>query len=302
MYLPVGTCVKKPFVIFSKRLERGTILWLLVCIIVVFIPRLEAYFIPHDVSYEWTYTQERKVKQLFTERNSASQNYSARFKPLWKQCSPEVLNAADWQRLGLSSKQASSMLRYRDKYGFHSIEQMQRIRVLPPQLLNLISDSLRFEQPLGNTAPKNTDAKAKEASSVFAEKKIQNLDLNYATTVMLVALPGVGEYTAAKIIAYRERLGGFLSLDQLQEIQGLKPEILQMVMPYLKLEQGVKSMSINEVSYEILKQHPYLSWNQANSIIKMRKQRGQFKALSELKESVLIDEETYNKLLPYVSL
>ena len=294
--------MKKPFVIFSKRLERGTILWLLVCIFVIFVPRLEAYFMPSDLSYEWTHTQERKVKHIFTERNAASQDYSGRFKPLWKQCAPEALNAADWQRLGLSSKQASSMLRYRDKYGFHSIEQMQRIRVLPPALLNLISDSLRFQQPFGNTSTKNIEGKAKETSSVLLEKKIQKLDLNSATTGMLVALPGVGEYTAVKIIAYRERLGGFLSLDQLQEIQGLKPEILQKLLPYLELEQGVKRISINEVPYELLKLHPYLTWNQANSIIKMRKQRGQFKDLVELKESVLIDEETYKRLLPYVSL
>jgi DNA uptake protein ComE-like DNA-binding protein len=119
---------------------------------------------------------------------------------------------------------------------------------------------------------------------------------------MLVALPGLGDYSAAKIIAYRERLGGFLSLDQLLEIQGLKPETLEKVLPYLTLEQTVKRISINSVPYEKLKQHPYLTWNQANSIIKMRKQRGQFKDVEELKESVLIDDETYKKLLPYVSL
>lgn len=296
--------MKKPFVIFSKRLERGTILWLLVCILVIFVPRLEAYFMPHDLSYEWTHTQERKVKHLFSERNTASQHYLTRFKPLWKQCTPEALNAADWQRLGLSSKQAASMLRYRDKYGFHSIEQMQRIRVLPKALLNLISDSLLFNGQLkeeSGSVPKREDRGLFDQKNV-SQQKINKLDLNAATEVMLVALPGVGEYTAAKIIAYRERLGGFLSLDQLQEIQGLKPEILQKVLPYLELEQGVKRISINEVTYELLKLHPYLTWNQANSIIKMRKQRGQFKELSELKESVLIDEETYKKLLPYVSL
>jgi len=274
----------------------------LVCILVIFVPRLEAYFMPHYLSYEWTHTQERKVKYLFTERNTASQHYSARFKPLWKQCAPQSLSAADWQRLGLSSKQAASMVRYRDKYGFHSIDQMRRIRVLPPALLNLISDSLMFDQPFGTSPTKNIEAKVKETSSVLLEKKIQKLDLNSATRAMLVALPGLGEYTAAKIITYRERLGGFLSLDQLQEIQGLKPEILQRVLPYLELEQGVKRISINEVTYELLKLHPYLTWNQANSIIKMRKQRGQFKDLVELRESVLIDEETYKKLLPYVSL
>jgi type II secretory pathway component PulK len=34
----------------------------------------------------------------------------------------------------------------------------------------------------------------------------------------------------------------------------------------------------------------------------MRKQKGAFKEIKELKESVLIDDDTYKKLLPYVSL
>jgi competence ComEA-like helix-hairpin-helix protein len=296
--------MKKPFVILSKRLERGTILWLFVCVLAIFMPRIAAIFMPQDLSYEWTYVQERKVKHAFTERNTASQYNLARFKPLWKRCAPELLSAADWQRLGLSSKQAASLLRYRDKYGFYSIEQMRRIRVLPAALLNLISDSLLFA---AHSNEDNKSATAKEARGIYDQKnvshqKINKLDLNAATTGMLVALPGLGEYTAAKIIAYRERLGGFLSLDQLQEIQGLKPETLEKVLPFLTLEQAVKHISINVVTYETLKQHPYLTWNQANSIIKMRKQRGQFKDLEELKESVLIDDETYKKLLPYVSL
>jgi competence protein ComEA len=303
----VERSMKKPFVIFSKRLERGTILWLFVCVLTIFMPRIVAFFLPQDLSYEWTYVQERKVKQAFTGRNASAyqyQHYSVRFKPLWKRCAPESLSASDWQRLGLSSKQAESLLRYRANYGFHSIEQMRRIRVLPAALLNLISDSLLFD---GQSSKANTAVIAKEDRGIndqknVSQQRINKLDLNSATVVMLVALPGLGDYSAAKIIAYRERLGGFLSLDQLLEIQGLKPETLEKVLPYLTLEQTVKRISINSVPYEKLKQHPYLTWNQANSIIKMRKQRGQFKDVEELKESVLIDDETYKKLLPYVSL
>jgi competence ComEA-like helix-hairpin-helix protein len=205
--------------------------------------------------------------------------------------------------LGLSPKQAASLLRYKDKYGLHSLSQMQHIRVLPSELLDQISDSLYFEPtPNAKTSVVEREEKALQEKRQEARGQIGKLDINSATEVMLVALPGLGAYTASKIIAYRERLGGFLALDQLQEIQGIRPEILQKVLPYLVLEQGVKRMSINEVSYETLKQHPYLTWNQANSIIKMRKQKGAFKEIKELKESVLIDDDTYKKLLPYVSL
>lgn len=293
--------MKKPFVIFSKRLERGTILWLCVCVVVIFVPRLEAYFVDPDLSYTWQHKMDQKVQRAFQNPSSAIPGRS--YKKLWKRCNPEALTAADWQRLGLSPKQAASLLRYKDKYGLHSLSQMQQIRVLPSELLNQISDSLYFE-PTHNakTSVVDQEEKALQEKRQEARGQFDKLDINSATEVMLVALPGLGAYTAAKIIAYRERLGGFLALDQLQEIQGIKPEILQKVLPYLVLEQGVKRMSINEVSYETLKQHPYLTWNQANSIIKMRKQKGLFKEIKELKESVLIDDDTYKKLLPYVSL
>jgi DNA uptake protein ComE-like DNA-binding protein len=59
---------------------------------------------------------------------------------------------------------------------------------------------------------------------------------------------------------------------------------------------------LNEVTFEELKLHPYLNWNQANSIIKMRQQRGRYEKIEEIKESKLIDEETFQKVSPYLSL
>jgi len=293
--------MKKPFVIFSKRLERGTMLWLCVCVVVIFAPRIEAYFVNPDLSYTWQYKMHQKALRAFQmpSKSTTRRSYSR----LWKRCNPASLTSSDWQRLGLSPKQAASLLRYKDKYGLHSLSQMQHIRVLPSELIDQISDSLYFE-PTPNTRTSVVEQEEKALLDKRQEAKGQfsKLDINLATEAMLVALPGLGAYTASKIIAYRERLGGFLALDQLQEIQGIRPEILQKVLPYLVLEQGVKRMSINEVSYETLKQHPYLTWNQANSIIKMRKQKGAFKEIKELKESVLIDDDTYKKLLPYVSL
>lgn len=295
--------MKKPFLLFSKRLERGTVLWLVVCAIVIFFPRIEAYFFSPNLTYEWTYEEANK----FAFPEEFQQKYSVkkqnRYQKLWEACAPENLSLTDWQKLGLSPKQAASIIRYRDKYGLKSYRQMQSIRVLPSALLEKIKDSLVFEQKKESQAliecenPRTTSP-----TTAKSHHKIQQLDLNVATEAMLVALPGVGAYTAQKIIAYRDRLGGFLEVNQLEEVKGLRSETFEKIRPYFEINTPVQKIKLNEVNIERLKLHPYLTWNQANSIIKMRLQKGKFSSIDELKESLLIDEETYNKLLPYVSL
>ena len=294
--------MKKPFVIFSKRMERGAILWLCVCALVIFLPRLEAYFFPAEISYTWTYEEQQLFEKApFKNSIKNKERAPAQFQQLWKCSSPESLSQEDWIRLGLSPKQAASLLRFRAKYGLSSLAQMRRIRVLPSALLDKIADSLVFEQ-LKETKGTTELEFGPAQLQARTERKIDKLDLNSATIAMLVALPGVGQYSAEKIIHYRERLGGFISLSQLSEIKGLKPELLENALLYLTIQTAVQKINLNQVSDERLKQHPYLSWNQANSLLKMRAQKGAFHALQEIKESVLIDDDTYKKLLPYVSL
>ena len=64
----------------------------------------------------------------------------------------------------------------------------------------------------------------------------------------------------------------------------------------------VKPIKLNSVTVEVLKSHPYLNWNKANSIIKIRDKKGGYKSILEIKESVLIDEECFENLKPYLSL
>ncbi|NOZ19857.1 MAG: helix-hairpin-helix domain-containing protein [Planctomycetes bacterium] len=48
-----------------------------------------------------------------------------------------------------------------------------------------------------------------------------DIDLNSANWAELTLLPGVGEVTAKRIVALREKLGGFTSVEQIKEVRGL---------------------------------------------------------------------------------
>lgn len=298
--------MKKPFIQISKRIERGTFVWLLISAIIIFTPRVYMLLNPPKQAYYWTYNW----PQQHFKRNNPQQRYSSPKKiKLWKKCHPESLSLADWQRLGLSPKQAASLIKYKVKYGFHTYRQMQQIRVLDPFILSQIKDSLVFENTYATT-PQNSQQivqtsnleNSKQNLHHAAPIQLQKLDLNTATIEELVALPGVGSYSAEKIINYRQRLGGFISLDQLAEVKGLNSELMQKALPFLVVNTKIQELALNTVTIDRLKQHPYLTWNQANSIIKMRQQLGNFKSVEQIKQSVLIDAQTFEKLKPYLSL
>jgi competence protein ComEA len=299
--------MKQSFIKISKRLERGIFAWLTICTLIIFVPRVYINLNPPEKSYYWEYNlPDNALKNKYRTRlNSTHKNIK-----LWKRCRPEELTIADWQHLGLSPKQAASVIKYRNKYGMYSLRQLEKIRVLDQRILAKIKDSLIFDIQTPSLHTRNSHVfLSKENESEMALKtrsESQNcskkIDLNSATIEQLVSLPGVGSYSAEKIIQYRQRLGGFLTIDQLAEIKGLYPDIIGNMNPFIEIKCKVQPIALNSVTIERLKQHPYLSWNQANSIIKMRQHIGSFKTVEQIKQSVLIDEQTFEKLKPYLSL
>jgi competence protein ComEA len=86
-------------------------------------------------------------------------------------------------------------------------------------------------------------------------------------------------------------------------VYGLDLEKLDQFEKYCKVDpSAIVKMNINEVDVNRLKMHPYINYSVANSIVQMRKQKGKFNKIEELKESKLINPELFEKLKPYVYL
>ena len=64
----------------------------------------------------------------------------------------------------------------------------------------------------------------------------------------------------------------------------------------------MKQLNINSASADELKQHPYLRYIIANAIVQYRSQHGNYAAVSDLKKIMLITDDIYNKMVPYLKL
>ena len=62
------------------------------------------------------------------------------------------------------------------------------------------------------------------------------LDLNKATQEALESLPGIGEVKASAIIAYRELIGGFTTVDELIYVNGIGPATLEAIRDLVAIE------------------------------------------------------------------
>jgi DNA uptake protein ComE-like DNA-binding protein len=152
---------------------------------------------------------------------------------------------------------------------------------------------------------------AAPAPFVYAEKSPRKyvkappavIDINKADTLAFISLPGIGSKLANRIVHFREKLGGFCSVQQLGETFGLPDSTFQLIKPRLECAPvDVQKININTADVNVLKQHPYIRWNIANAIVQYRQQHGAFHSPDELQQIVLITPELYQKIAVYVTV
>jgi competence ComEA-like helix-hairpin-helix protein len=211
---------------------------------------------------------------------------------------PNTLSSEGWQRLGLPSRTVRTIMNYRNKGGrFRQPSDLQKVWGLPPGFYERVKDhiSITPQQQLFPPSPNREMPKP--------ERRTAAVNINSADTSAFIALPGIGSKLAFRIISFRDKLGGFYSVDQVAETFGLPDSTFRKIKPYLVLDNlPVKKLSINTATVDELKSHPYIRWNLAKAIVAYRQQHGKFNSLDELKKISLIAEAAYEKMKAYLEL
>ena len=209
---------------------------------------------------------------------------------------PNSLDDAGWLQLGLKEKTVRTLRNYLSKGGrFRSPEDVRKIWGLPPALAEQLIPYVRIEVP-----PAARISRPDVQLPSLANKPSM-LDINTADTSAWIALPGIGSKLAGRIVAFREKLGGFHRPEQVGETYGLADSVLQRILPRLTVQpEKLRKLSINEATLEELKSHPYIRYATANAIVQYRQQHGRYKTVEDLKNIAIIDDELLRKIAPYL--
>ena len=184
---------------------------------------------------------------------------------------PNTASVATLQSLGFSAKLASTLEHYRTKGGYiKSGQDLFKIWGMPPDLATRLAPYVR-------ASIKNTASKLWATAYKPAYAQAAPIDINTASVQEFETLKGIGPVLAARIVGFREKQGGFVRVQDILQVYGVKDSLLQALTPYLRLDVGrVPKSNLNQASVLQLVQKAGLQVVVAQAIVRWRQQNGAF--------------------------
>lgn len=220
---------------------------------------------------------------------------------------PNTASADELLRLGLKPWQVRNLLKYRIRGGkFRNPEDFGKLYGLSARQYKTLLPYIKIDNERFVSASEVIERSAykKEYASrdtFQRQHKIslgETIDISTADTTALKTVPGIGGYFARKIVRYRNELGGYVSVDQLDEIPDFPTDAKKFL---IVKTVAVRKIYINKVSLVQLRKHPYIGFLRAKTIIDHRHNHKRIRSLQDLSYSKYFSEETIKRLEPYIT-
>jgi DNA uptake protein ComE-like DNA-binding protein len=210
---------------------------------------------------------------------------------------PNTASLDDLKNLGFSDRLSRRIVNYRSRGGKFKVRRDLR------KLYGMDSLLMTRLYPYINLPEKITSA-GTNRSPVAASLRSARFDLNLADTAQLIQIYGIGPALSRRIIKYRDRLGGFISEDQLTEVYGLDTVVIHELKKrtFIRDDFKPRQINVNLADEKELHSLPYIKLHLAKSIAAYRFQHGDFASLAELKQIALMEESLFQKIKPYLTV
>jgi competence protein ComEA len=316
---------------FTKKERTGIFMLIALIIVCLFLPFLYPYFI-HLKKYDHTQFDKEisqlKIQQVdsvadkkyptsYRDKSFDENNYNNYYEPSEKNYykkpkaevfyfDPNTATVEDWKRLGIREKTAETIQKYISKGGhFYKPEDISKVWGLHQDDVDRLLPYVKIENTKKEYANNESNYKNNYPSDSYVNKKYatQTIDINTSDTTAFISLPGIGSKLAQRIVTFRDKLGGFYSVDQVKETYGLPDSTFIKIKPRLVLTTfPVKQININVATLDEMRSHPYIRYAIANAILQYRTQHGNFSSVDDIKKIMIVNDDVFTKVSPYLTI
>lgn len=294
----------KDFFYYTKSERRVILLLLAIALLLLGIWAIMEYLRPVEVpvtlseseeidSFLANLEEQEKIRKSHTPKNEIS----AVLQPF----DPNTADSVLLRQLGLPVYIVRNILKYRAKGGvFRSPESFSRIYGLKEEVYQKLKPYITIA-PLVSVSHVRTDTFRQLKDTIPYIPKYEEgtiVDLNKVDTSILKRIPGIGSTLARMIVVYRQRLGGFYDVSQLQEVPHVGVELNKW---FVVTPAGLHKIQVNSASLDKLRSHPYMDFYKAKAIMEYRRKRGKIKGLSQLSMFEEFTEKDLKRLSPYLT-
>jgi len=299
----------KEYFHFTKGERIGTIVLLILIVVILLLTTFLPGFIKND---KVDFSDFEKEIEAFKKSNAGDtlnnlpvslNNTENRESELFS-FNPNEVAKEDLRRLGLDARVVNTWLKYRDKGGlFRKKEDVKKIYGLTDSTYLELAPYILLPDNSLHIKPEDKELVNRKEDQVVLLSSPVSIELNSTDTTELKGLPGIGSVFAARIIGYRNLLGGYSQKEQLMEVYGLSPQTYNNILPLISIDTNlIRKLSLNSSDFRDLLRHPYLNKYQTEAILQYRKLQGAFRSLDELIQNNLMPGEVFIKVRPYLEV
>ncbi len=284
--------VLREYFAFPKKERRGLwvlfIIWLILLSYRIYLSG-EYKYLHSDLEYSIIVSEEFKKQDLIRDTTSFStiKKNNFRLKPF------KYLNEYDFEQIGLSSQQIKIIKEIQEKnIPMFTQSNFIECKQLDTVLKQRIYKYIKFYP---------------EKKYFFKTENISNSvilkELNLVDSLELDAIKGISLSLSKRIIVYREKLGGFISHEQLKEVWGIDSFSYVQLVKHTTIDTTYLSkININKADIDQLGRHPYIGYKLGKLIINYRIQHGEYKKNEDLLMIKVMNENIFSKIESYISV
>lgn len=269
--------LKKSHFVFTKQQRSGIFFLLLIAVVLQCI----YFFVDFSKGETLTVEEQQELKAFQKEIDSLKQEKLANSKPTIFPFNPNYLDDYKAYQLNIPTEAVDKLKAFREQDKFvNTAKEFQNVTGISDSLLATISSYFKFPEW---KKPKKVN------SPILVEKPSPNIiiepkDLNLATAEELQQVSGIGEVLSERIIKFRNLLGGFITEEQLLDVYGLTPEVVNRAKQYFKVlsPPTITKININTASAYQISKCIYIKYGLAKDIVAYREEVGTILNFTEL--------------------